>query len=245
MPATAWGWEVTRSELEGWVLLQTPELIVLNKPPGVVCHPSRYGPWSSLIGAVREYAGAGRVHMPSRLDRETSGVLVFALDRETGRRLQNAVLRGQTRKKYIAILEGNLPSRVLVDQPIGADTTSQFFSRQGISSSGRQAITEFHPVAEAAGYTLAEVYPLTGRRHQIRVHAAWLGYPIAGDKLYGPDPSLMLRLMEGGFLPEQMAHLPIPRHALHAAVVTYGEERFEAPLFADMVTFWEKCQSGR
>jgi 23S rRNA pseudouridine1911/1915/1917 synthase len=245
MPATAWGWEIAPEELESWILKRTPELIVLNKPPRVVCHPSRYGPWSSLIGAVREYLCVDRLHMPSRLDRETSGVLVFARNRETGRRLQNAVLRGRVKKTYIAILEGNLYSDTVVDQPIGRDADSPFFSRRGVAPDGQPAVTEFEPIARACGHTMVRVHPRTGRRHQIRVHAAWLGHPVAGDKLYGPDPGMMLRLMEKGFLDEELAALPVPRHFLHAAEVIYGNEKFEAPLFTDIAAFWERCQSGR
>lgn len=243
MPATSWGWEIAPHELECWILRRTPEMVVLNKPPRVVCHPSRYGPWSSLIGATREYLKVPRLHMPSRLDRETSGVLVFATDRATGRRLQNAVLRRDVRKTYIAVLEGELRDRIVVDQPIGRDPDSEFFSRQRVVADGQAAVTEFEPVGHAGGHTLVRVHPRTGRRHQIRVHAACLGHPIVGDKLYGRDRGVMQRLMRSGFLDADLANLPIPRHALHAADVVYGEERFEAPLFPDIVEFWAGLKS--
>jgi 23S rRNA pseudouridine1911/1915/1917 synthase len=183
--------------------------------------------------------------MPSRLDRETSGVFVLAADRETGRRLQNSVLHNRVHKTYTAIVEGELSSQIVVDQPIGQDARSEFFSRRGVHPDGQRAVTEFVPVARRGGYTLVKAYPRTGRRHQIRVHAAWLGHPVVGDKLYGRDPRLMLRLMDNGFLDDELAALPMPRHALHASEVIYGDERFEAPLLPDMEDFWEQCQSGR
>ena len=245
MPATEWGWLITPEELESWIIQRTPELVVLNKPPHVVCHPSRFGPWSSLIGATRTLLGVDRLHMPSRLDRETSGVLVFATDRETGRRLQNAVLHKRMSKTYLAIVEGEMAAPATVDQPIGRDEGSEFFSRQGVVDGGQPSITEFVPLESAGGCTLVRVYPRSGRRHQIRVHAAWLGHPIVGDKLYGRDPSMMLRLMQNGFLHEEFAAMPMPRQALHAAEVSYGEHRFEAPLFPDIVQFWQGLQLGR
>ena len=78
MPATDWGWLITLAELRGWILEETGDLIVLNKPPHVVCHRSRYGPWSSVIGACREYLGDDVLHMPFRLGRETSSLLSSA-----------------------------------------------------------------------------------------------------------------------------------------------------------------------
>ena len=242
MPLTPDGWLITPEELQSWILQRTPELLVLNKPPWVVCHPSTRGPWSSLIGACREYLGVQRLHMPFRLDRETSGVLLFAADHATGRRLQHAVMRRAVRKTYIAILEGRLARSVTVEGAVGRDPGSEFFTRQAVVPEGRPAVTEFVPVDHRAGYTLARATPLTGRRHQIRVHAAHIGHAIVADKLYGPDPALMLDLMRNGFRESDLDRLPMSRHALHAAEVVFttskGEERFAAPLAVDMERFW-------
>ena len=247
MPLTPEGWLITPDELESWSVERTPELLVLNKPPRVVCHPSTRGPWSSLIGACREYLGSERLHMPFRLDRETSGVLVFGLTRDAGRRLQHAVLKRSVRKTYLAILEGELRDAVTVSGAIGCDPDSEFFSRQAVVSVGQPAVTEFVPLEVRGGHTLATVHPHTGRRHQIRVHAAHLGHPIVADKLYGPDPRLMLDLMANGFREEDVSALPMSRHALHACEVVFstaaGEERFAAPLAADMERFWEGLAS--
>jgi 23S rRNA pseudouridine1911/1915/1917 synthase len=202
------------------------------------------------VGACREYLGVQTLHMPFRLDRETSGVLVVAASLAAGRRLQRAVLRRSVRKTYIAVLEGELSSTVTVEQPIGPDPAFEFFSRQGVVPDGKTASTVFVPKNVRAGYTLVEAYPQTGRRHQIRVHAAFLGHPIVGDKLYGPDPRVMLDCMRSGFSVESMAGLPMKRHALHASEVVFftslGEERFSAPLAPDMIAFWDSvCQRGR
>jgi 23S rRNA pseudouridine1911/1915/1917 synthase len=106
---------------------------------------------------------------------------------------------------------------------------------------GQAARTAFIPLAHSCGYTLVRVHPRTGRRHQIRVHAAWLGHPVAGDKLYGPDPSVMLEFVANGFSEKLLRAVPLPRHALHAAEVCYaterGDEIFRAPFTADLLQF--------
>jgi 23S rRNA pseudouridine1911/1915/1917 synthase len=248
MPLTPDGWLITPEELKSWILELRSDLVVLNKPPRVVCHPSMRGPWSSLVGACREYLGVERLHMPFRLDRETSGVLIFATDLTTGRRLQRAVLRRDVRKTYMAIVEGSLSSPATVDGPIGRDPNAEFFSRQAVVPGGQTAVTELIPLKSSAGYTLVQAHPLTGRRHQIRVHAAHLGHPIVGDKLYGPDPRMMLDLMKNGFREEDLDGLQMSRHALHASEVVFrtplGDERFAAPMPDDMVQFWNRLQAG-
>src|SRR5690242_5498089 len=124
MPATEWGWLIAPEELRSWILEETADLLVLNKPAHAVCHPSRYGPWSSLIGACREYLGDAVLRMPFRLDRETSGVLLFARDHETGSRLQRAVQARRFRKTYHAILTGELRERAVVTGAIGPDVNA-------------------------------------------------------------------------------------------------------------------------
>lgn len=242
MPATEWGWLITPEELHGWILEETPELIVINKPPHVVCHPSRYGPWSSLIGACREYLGADVLRMPFRLDRETSGALVLARTKETGTRLQRAVQFRCFRKVYHAVLAGHLETAVTVTGSIGPDTDAEFYSRRTIvEEGGETAETDFIPIACGGGYTLVRVHPRSGRRHQIRVHAASLGFPLVGDKLYGPDPSLMIRFMREGMSPELLEQLVLDRQALHCTQVEFetenGVEIFSAPAPEDLAVF--------
>ncbi len=240
MPATPWGWEITPEELRSWILEDNEHVLVLNKPPMVVCHPSKRGPWSSLIGACREYLGAGQLHMPSRLDRETSGVLVIAKDSVTASRLQRAAAKRRVQKQYWAILHGCLAEPRVVCEPIGTEPDALYYGRQQVSSDGRPAQTEFVPVGRSDHYTLARVHPLTGRLHQIRVHASHIGHPIAGDKLY-PNAGPMMEFIREGLTDALRAALPIPRQALHAATIAFstalGDEVFRAPLAPDMIAF--------
>lgn len=239
MPATETGFEITVEELTSWIVHEDERLLVVNKPALVLCHPSKNGPWSSLIGACREYTGLATLHMPSRLDRETSGVVVFAKDKEMGSRLQRAAQQRRVRKFYRAIVCGALHEPVTVDQPIGLEGTSVVHIRQWVMPDGAAAVTEFTPVDSCDGYTLVEVRPLSGRMHQIRVHAAWLGHPIVGDKIYGPDPRLFLNFIEHGWTPELAARLELPRQALHAARIEFESgPAFDAPFPHDLEAFW-------
>ena len=217
MPQTDWGWLITETELRSWILHEDDSLLVVNKPGLVVCHPSKHGPWSSLVGACREYLGVERLHMPSRLDRETSGVVVLAKSAELGSVLQRAIEHRQVEKVYHSLLCGHLNREVAVDQPIGKAEGSAVWIKRGVASGGQEASTVFTPLEYRRGMTLARIAPRTGRLHQIRVHASWLGLPIAGDKIYGPDERLFLEFREQGWTPRHAAMLPFPRQALHAS----------------------------
>ncbi len=237
---TEWGWLITPQELAGWILYEDDDVLVVDKPAGVVCHPSKQGPWSSLVGAVRESLNLARVHMPSRLDRETSGVVVFVKQRALASRLQRAAERGRVRKVYLAVLTGRLEQTTLVDRPLAADLQSELAAKQCVVEPGKgsPAQTEFTPLQSGGGFTLCRVRPFTGRQHQIRVHAAWLGHPLVGDKIYGPDEGLYLAFIRYGFTEELQNRLLLWRQALHAAAIAFpGLAEFRAPLPADLREF--------
>ena len=243
MPATEWGWLVTPEELESWILRNDDDVVLLNKPALLVCHPSKNGPWSSLAGAWREYNEGDRSHLVSRLDRETSGIVLFAKHRQKARTLQMALERRRVEKTYIAILEGELTKETLVDEPLGPDTRSIVHSKTTVRYDGRKqaAQTRFIPLHSNGRYTLVKVEPITGRKHQIRAHALHIGHHIVGDKLYGPDEGLYLDFIEDGWTEEMAKILTLNRHALHAYRMTFqlddGEESYVAPLTQDLIDF--------
>jgi len=240
MPATEWGWQITAAELESWILYEDEEILALDKPGLVVCHPSKHGPWSSLAGAVREQWKLPRVHLLSRLDRETSGVVVFAKQAAAASRLQRAVTRGEVRSVYLAILRGELTQSVRVERPLARDPSAQvsFKQRTVDPPAGAAAETEFIPLVAGGGYTLARVLPRRGRLHQIRVHAAWIGRPVVGDKLYGDGEEIYLAFLRHGYTASLAARLDLPRQALHRLEVEIQSlPRFRAPFPPDLDAF--------
>lgn len=241
MPETERTWIVTPEEFASWIVEDSPELAVLNKPGGVVCHPSKHGPWSSLAGAAREYFGLPVIHMPFRLDRETSGVWLAVKTHALASQMQKAVEQRLARKTYLAILDGRLGEAVTVDRPIGRDPASGVWTKRRAVTppEGQPARTRFEPLAWRSNYTLARVLPATGRMHQIRVHAAALGHPVAGDKVYGPDETLYIEFAERGFTARLAAALPVRRHALHCETVEIpGFGRWSVPLARDLADWW-------
>jgi 23S rRNA pseudouridine1911/1915/1917 synthase len=231
------------AELEGWILHEDADLIVLDKPGWIVCHPSKNGPWSSLVGAVREARGLERIHLVSRLDRETSGVVVLAKHRRAASLLQTAFARRQTRKRYLALLMGHLEEERTTESNLEKDPRSPVAVQQRISFGGRgkAAVTHFKPLEYWGPCTLAEVVPETGRKHQIRAHAAWLGHPVAGDKIYGGDPTWYLEFIGKGWTDRLNRELRFHRQALHAGELEIqtdeGRHHFAAPLPFDAEGF--------
>jgi 23S rRNA pseudouridine1911/1915/1917 synthase len=229
--------------LKTWLIFEDENLLVFNKPGWVVCHPSKNGPWSSLVGAVREYYGCDKLHLIARLDRETSGLTLICRDKLRASVLQQAFQNRMTKKVYLAFLEGQLKEVTEVSKALEPDADSAVGIKQRVtvSGGGEKAQTTFLPLAYGGGYTLCEVHPHTGRKHQIRAHALWLGHPVVADKLYGGDETLYLEFTEGGLTPRLMEKLAMPRQALHAWKLEIDvpgiDLKFEAPLPEDMLLF--------
>ena len=228
-------------QFPSWIVEEDEGILAINKPGLVVCHPSKQGPWSSLIGASREYLQQELVHLVHRLDRETSGICLLAKDKWHARRSQMAFQNLQVSKEYLALLEGELETPEKVSNHLAKDLESEVYIKQAVrkSRTSKRAETDFIPLLARDGHTLVKVLPATGRKHQIRIHAQHLGFPIVGDKIYGPDDRLYLEFIEHGYTPAMARVLGFHRQALHAHRVHFDAPEFQrsftAPLVDDMV----------
>ncbi len=236
--------QIKPEEMRAWTLYEDERLLVINKPGDVVCHPSKDGPWSSLVGAAKEYLGVDAVHLVFRLDRETSGVVVMAKEAAMGARLHKAVMERRYAKGYQAILTGELTAAARVDQPLGKDVMSPVTVKSTVvaeADGGQRAVSVFTPMKAGGGFTLAGVVTETGRKHQIRAHAQWLGHELVGDKIYGPDPRLFLEFVDKGWNEQLQQALLMKRQALHCAEVDLRPAGlpwvFQAPMPDDMADF--------
>ena len=237
------------AELETWILQEDEHVMVVDKPGWVVCHPSKNGPCSSLVGACRERSGDAVLHLVSRVDRETSGLIVLAKHKKSARLFQMALQERRVEKVYIALLTGELAEPLWVTGPLARDMESPVYVKQTVrrSHSAVSARTYFDPIVSKNGFTLARVLPVTGRKHQIRAHAEHIGTPVVGDKVYGGDATLFLEFAEKGWTDRLSECLAMRRQALHAAKLVFttddkGEQavyEYKAPLAWDMKEF---CQ---
>ncbi|GAB4572432.1 MAG: RluA family pseudouridine synthase [Anaerolineae bacterium] len=228
--------EIVPEDIPLDVLYEDNDLIAINKPAGMVVHPS-YGHTSgTLVNAVlyrwpelREVGDQHRAGIVHRLDKDTSGVIVVARTPRAHRALAEQFEQRRTTKKYLALVEGNPQSASgRIEAPIGRDPRQR--KRMAVIRDGREAITEYTVLEYYADHALLEVRIFTGRTHQIRVHLAFIGHPIVGDDVYG----------------YRKQRIKLKRNFLHAAELTVyspttGEPlTFRAPLPAGLQNILDK-----
>lgn len=223
-------------------------LLVLDKPAGLPIHPTARYHHATLVAQLKgRYGPDFRADPAHRLDRETSGLLVCARTLETSRALMRAFQGGQVHKEYLALCEGQPEADFEVDAPISEGTDLIRIAVRIDREGGKPAQTAFRVERrferDGARFALLRCFPRTGRQHQIRIHLHTAGFPLVGDKMYGPDPGYFDRFSRRQLEPEAWARLRLPRHALHAAKVSFrhpatGEDLvLESPLPEDLAAF--------
>ncbi len=238
-------------------LFQDDALLVVDKPAGLPMHPSARYHHGTLVNVIRtRYGPDFRADPAHRLDRETSGIIVCGRTLESCQRLMRAFMEGEVHKEYLAITEG-APSHdsFEIDAPIAEGTELIRIAVRIDRQVGKPARTRFQVLRrferDGAKFALVRAFPETGRQHQIRIHLREAGFPLVGDKMYGPDQGYFDRFSKHCLEPEAWDKLRLPRHALHAArirfphPVTGAEVAFESPLPPDLRAFLDPEGAAR
>lgn len=247
-----------QGEADFRVLDESEDYIVVSKPAHLLIHPSKPGGPTTLFHGLHtllnfEMATGGQISIINRIDRETSGVVLIAKTSAMARTFSKAMMRREFDKRYFALVWGwPEESRFVIDAPIlrqGEVRESAVFVKQCVHPDGKacktsvEVLQRFRAPGEVGEgklrtdrFALLECTPHTGRMHQIRVHLAQAGFPIVGDKIYGPDPQLYLDFIDGGWTPDLAVRLLLDRHALHSAYFAWAGEGMEwsSPLPADL-----------
>lgn len=227
------------------VVYQDADLLVLDKPAGMVVHPAPGNRSGTLVNAllhsVSDLSGIGGVLRPGiihRLDRDTSGLLIVAKNDDAHRRLADDLKARRIRRSYLTAAWGHLPSDTLtVDAPLDRHPTDR--KRRAVVEGGRRAVTHFRVLERWRAADLLRADLETGRTHQIRVHLLHVGHPVVGDATYGPKRERGVSGPARAWAAELARR--VPRQFLHAAELRFrhprsgADLRFEAPLPPDLL----------
>lgn len=217
--------ELTPENIPLEIVYEDEDVAVVNKPQGMVVHPSAGHPNGTLVNAllfhmqdlsyINDVIRPGIVH---RIDKDTSGLLMIAKNDFAHESLAKQLKEKTSLRKYVALVHGVIPhEKGVIDAPIGRSKTDR--KMQAVIEEGKPAVTHFQVLERFADFTLVELQLETGRTHQIRVHMKYIGYPLAGDPVYGPKKTLPGK---GQFLHARLLGFEHPRTG---AFLT-----FEAPL---------------
>lgn len=221
------------------IVYQDEAVAVVNKPQGMVVHPSAGHASGTLVNALLYHIkdlstinGVVRPGIVHRIDKDTSGLLMIAKNDQAHQALAEELKAKKSLRKYLAIVHGNLPTdRGVIEAPIGRSDKDR--KKQAVTAKGKPALTRFQVLERFGAYSLVELTLETGRTHQIRVHMAYIGHPVAGDPVYGPRKTLA---GQGQFLHAQTLGFTHP---------TSGEELvFTAPAPAIFQETLERLREG-
>jgi 23S rRNA pseudouridine1911/1915/1917 synthase len=224
------------------ILYEDSDLLVVDKPAGMVVHPAA-GHWhGTLVNAVLHHCpdleGVGGVQRPGivhRLDKDTSGLILVAKNDRAHRALQAQFKGRQVQKTYLALVHGQVsPPAGEITTTIGRDPQQRKRMAVLTSSQARPAVTRYEVLAQYRDYTLLACYPMTGRTHQIRVHLAYLKHSIVGDPVYGGRRKSLV--------PRQFLHAHRIRFKLPA---TGAEVEFSSPLPPDLQAVLDRLAEDR
>jgi 23S rRNA pseudouridine1911/1915/1917 synthase len=239
--------------LEFAVIHDDGALLVIDKPAGLPVHPTARYAANTFTSLARLRFPDRKIDPAHRIDRETSGLLACGTAPEHTTALKRAFARGKVRKSYLALVEGApRDSEFVVDAPLRLSGASKVRVRMHVDEAGLPSRTRFEVLerraaVDGAPLALVACHPETGRQHQIRAHLRHAGFPIVGDKIYGPDEQIFDRFTRKALTEDDRAQLRLDRQALHAwrlelpHPLTRELVRLEAPMPPDMAGLWDAC----
>ena len=215
------------------IIYEDDDVLVVNKPAGMVAHPAYAHPDGTLVNAVAGYAkGSFAPFLVHRLDKDTSGAIIIAKNTRAKKSLIKQFENRSVKKVYRTAVKGNvLPKEGRIEAPLGRSPNDRKKIIVGPLAK-KAAVTEFKTIFHSKKYSLLEVYPITGRTHQIRSHLCYIGHPVLGDKTYGGPESL-----DGRVYDRQMLH------AFRVSFIHPSKHRrveFEAKMPADISNIWKE-----
>jgi 23S rRNA pseudouridine1911/1915/1917 synthase len=231
--------DVVPEEMDLDIYYEDHDVLVVNKPKGMVVHPAPGHLTGTLVNGLmahcKDLSGINGVMRPGivhRIDKDTSGLLMVAKNDLAHESLVNQLVEKTVTRKYRAIVHGVIPHDYgTIEAPIARDQKER--QSMAVTDNGKKAITHFHVLERFTDFTFVECQLETGRTHQIRVHMKYIGYPLAGDPKYGPRKTLNI----GG-------------QALHAGILGFVHPRsgeymeFEAPLPTDFMKLVEQLKNN-
>jgi 23S rRNA pseudouridine1911/1915/1917 synthase len=232
--------DVIPEEMDLDIYFEDKDVLVVNKPSGMVVHPAPGHLTGTLVNGLmshcKDLSGINGVLRPGivhRIDKDTSGLLMVAKNDMAHEKLVNQLVEKTVTRKYRAIVHGVIPHDFgTIDAPLGRDTKDR--QSMTVVDNGKHAVTHFHVIERFKDFTFVECQLETGRTHQIRVHMKYIGYPLAGDPKYGPKRTL-----------------DINGQALHAGILGFNHPRtneyleFEAPLPKEFEELLEQLRNNR
>ena len=231
------------------IIFENENYLVVDKPAGVLVHPTAAGETDTLVSwLINKYPNIDKLAWPDatrpgivhRLDKDTSGLIILAKNPETLERLQKLFKEREVQKTYQTLVAGHCPDQGKIDIPIVRDSQKDMMSTRSLTFSfsrgtAREAFTEYKTIArykyKKEDLSLVEVYPHTGRMHQIRVHMKHEGYPVIGDQMYFNKPSKRLS-----------KELGLNRQFLHAVKLEIDSQVFTSNLADDLKLILDKLK---